>query len=188
MHADPHSSAHRGDSQYFQAIVDEMENGGLQAMLYDLLTFVPENGWNVLRTAPVTLGLKEQVVDSLRGIDRFMYELLSTGMYECDNLVDGGIFLSEDHGTDVSMKELRVAARVYLADHHSGQKAVSFDLIERAVREWFSANVVTRPGRQNASRWVFFPSLAECREHVRRTKGMEIPAPKERKPSLAIAA
>jgi hypothetical protein len=168
---------HRGDSEYFKEMIEQMNDGGLEAMLYDLLTFEPQAGWGTLNTAPVTSGLKEQVVESLRGVDRFMYELLTAGSYECDNVLDGGIFLNEDGGTSISMKELRVAARDYLADHYAGQKAANYDLIARSVREWFGAEVITRRALQNDVRWVEFPSLPECRAHVRRTKGMEVEAP-----------
>lgn len=168
---------HRGDTAYFNAMSDQMKAGGLEAMLGDLLTFVPDGGWDILRTPPVTSGLREQMVESLRGIDRFMHELLVAGMYECDQLDEGGIFLAEDRSTSVPMKELRAAARDYLADNYQGQKAANFNLIDRAVREWFGADIVTRRAHQNEVRWVDFPSLAECREHVRRTKGMQISAP-----------
>ena len=102
-------------------MAEQMDNGGLAAMLYDLLTFEPAAGWDILKTAPVTSGLKEQVIESLRGIDRFMYELLAAGMYECDDVLDGGIFLSEHCGTSISMKELRTAARDYLTDNYPGE-------------------------------------------------------------------
>lgn len=176
---------HRGDTAYFKAMIEQMNSGGLAAMLYDLLTFEPATGWDIVNTAPVTSGLKEQVIESLRGIDRFMYELLSVGMYECDDLVEGGIFLSEECGTSVSMKELRSAARDYLADNYPGQKAANYDLIARAVREWFAAEVVTRRAQRNDVRWVDFPSLADCREHVRRAKGMQIEAPKRSSEAVA---
>jgi len=168
---------HRGDTSYFMAMSEQMRNGGLSAMLYDLLTFEPESGWDILNTAPLTSGLKEQVIESLRGIDRFMYELLHSGMYECDGVLEGGIFLNENVGTSVGMKDLRVAARDYLADNYPGQKAANYELIARAVREWFGADVVNRRAVQNDVKWVEFPALSECRTHVRRTKGMEIEVP-----------
>ncbi len=168
---------HRGDTAYFKAIFDQMDAGGLEAFLYDMLTFDPEEGWGLLATAPVTSGLREQVIETLRGIERFSYELLANGMYECDDLTGGGIFLSEFDGTSISLKELRMAARDYLADNYPGQKAANYDLVERSVLDWFGAEVVTRRAQQNSVRWVLFPSLPECREHVRRTKGLLIEQP-----------
>lgn len=168
---------HRGDAAYFKMMVDQMNAGGLAAMLYDLLTFEPEHGWGILNTAPITSGLKEQVVESLRGIDHFMYELLSAGMYECDEVLEGGIFLSEHGVTSVSMKELRAAVRDHLKDHYVGHKAASYDLVARAVRDWFGAEVVTRRAQQNDVRWVDFPCLPDARAHIRRAKGLAIEVP-----------
>jgi hypothetical protein len=103
-----------------------------------------------------------------------MHELLVAGVYECDQLDEGGIFLAEDRPVAVPMKDLRAAARDYLADNYPGQKAANYDLIARAARDWFGAEIVTRRAYQNDVRWVEFPPLPECREHIRRTKGMEI--------------
>jgi len=58
-----------------------------------------------------------------------------------------------------------------------GYKAANFDRIERAVREWFGASIELRPLSKNKVKWAIFPSLTECREHIRRTKGIEIAAP-----------
>jgi hypothetical protein len=178
---------HRGETAYFKAMIEQMNNGGLEAMLYDLLTLQPEAGWDCLNSAPVTSGLKEQVVESLRGVDAFMYELVGAGIYECDGVTDDGIFLSEEYGTSVSMKDLRAAVRDYLADHYPGQKAAPYDRIARAVQEWFGAEVITRRAQQNDVRWVEFPSLTECREYVRRTKGLDIKAP-VRLPEAIVSA
>lgn len=171
------SDEHRGDTVYFKAMIEQMNNGGLEAMLYDLLTYEPENGWDSINTAPITSGLKEQVVESLRGIERFWYSLVKDGMYECDGLLEGGIYLDEEHGRSISMKELRKAVRDYLADHYHGKKLATYDLIELTVREWCNAMVVTKAGFQNDARWVEFPSATECRAHIRRHKGLEIAPP-----------
>jgi hypothetical protein len=168
---------HRGDIAYFKAMAEQMNNGGKAAMLFDLLNYEPKEGWDVLRTPPATPGLQEQKVASLRGIDRFMYELLSSGSYECDNCEEGGIFLEEDHPTSKSITDVRAGARDYLVDNYPGRKAATVDLIDRAVREWCDANVVNRRYNKNAVRWVEFPPLSEIREHVRRTKGIELPVP-----------
>lgn len=171
------SAEHRGDTAYFKAMIEQMNEGGLEAMLYDLLTYEPEMGWDIVNTAPVTSGLKEQVVESLRGIEKFWYSLVKDGMYECENLLEGGIYLDEEHGRSVPMKELRKAVRDYLADHYHGKKLATYDLVELTVREWCNAAVVTKRGFQNDARWVEFPSLAECRAHIRRLKGLEIEPP-----------
>lgn len=170
-------SQHRNNLPYFEAMVEQMDNGGTEAMLHELLNFVPENGWNVLRKAPATSGLKEQVVDSLRGLDRFMYDLLVVGMYECDGCVEGGIFLSETSTKEISLKEFRTAARDYMADHSYREKQATFDMIEDAARDWFGAEIFKRKAHQNDVRCAAIPPLPEVRDHVRRSKGIDLPAP-----------
>lgn len=168
---------HRGDYAYFNAMSDQMKAGGLEAMLYDLLNYEPEGGWDILRAPPATSGLREQIVDSLRGVDRFMYDLALSGVYECDACDDEGIFLSETKETAVSLKNLRIAVQDHLSDQVGSQKAANFDRIERAVREWFGATIEMRHLTKNKVKWTIFPALADCREHIRRTKGMDIGAP-----------
>lgn len=118
-----------------------------------------------------------QGAGKVRGLDRFMYELLINGVYECEDIAEGGIWLTQYKPTEVTMTDLRTAARDYLKDHFSGHKAATFDSIERRVIEWFGATIELRKGKTNNGRWVIFPSLDDCRDHVRRTKGIEISAP-----------
>ncbi len=52
-----------GDFQYFGAIADELENGGMEALLYFLQQFkVDATGRGLIRSAPVTEGLRKQRV------------------------------------------------------------------------------------------------------------------------------
>ena len=165
-------SQHRGDIDYFKAMKTQMDNGGAAAMLHDMLNYQPEKGWDVLYTPPVSTGLQEQVVESLRGMDRFMYDLLAAGQYECEALDDDGIFLSETQPTAVPLRDLRVMARDYLADIFGAKKDVNYRTIERAVREWCGAAIEYRKGLKNSLPWAVFPPLPECREHARRNRGI----------------
>ncbi|GAB7553336.1 hypothetical protein NRB_28420 [Novosphingobium sp. 11B] len=168
------SSEFRGDKEYFQSMADEMNSGGAEAMLFDLLNFVPENGWTVLRTAPRTSALQGQVVESLHGIDRFMFDLLSDGLYECEVMDGAGIYLSEQREVAYSLTDLRMAIKDYLANHHPNDRKLTFDLIQRAFIEWFGGRVEKRPVNDNMARWAVFPPLASAREHVRKLKGIEV--------------
>ena len=75
------SSGHRQDLEYFGAINAEMdldgEAAGIAAMLYDLkrIRFDPE----LVRTAPETAGLHAQRINSLRGIPRWLFDVLLRG-------------------------------------------------------------------------------------------------------------
>jgi hypothetical protein len=66
-----------GDFPYFKTIYDELENGGYEAMLYDLI-HLPLLGFNV-REIPNTAGLEEQKKLSLGIPDQWLKETLTRG-------------------------------------------------------------------------------------------------------------
>jgi hypothetical protein len=71
------SNAHMGDKAYFKALYNEMDNGGLAAMLYDLLRYDLSN-FDVL-DFPRTQALKEQKIQSLEPFDQWWLNLLENG-------------------------------------------------------------------------------------------------------------
>jgi len=171
---------HRSDTGYFGRMMAQMQNDGAAAMLHDLLHFVPENGWSVVRTPPRTPALQEQVVESLRGVERFAYNPLVDGFYESDDLGDGVIQLSEDCETEIPMVDLRKGANDYLRDHHPSDRKADYNAIGKSCADWLGARMVdrlARADRKNKSRCVIFPPLARAREWVRQTKGIEVAPP-----------
>jgi hypothetical protein len=78
------SDKHMQDKPYFKAIYEEMNNGGREAMLYDLLN-LDISGID-LRTTPRTKGLLQQIEQSMNPIERWWYEMLSSG----SNTANGG--------------------------------------------------------------------------------------------------
>ncbi|MGA2026261.1 MAG: primase-helicase family protein, partial [Syntrophobacteraceae bacterium] len=71
------SNAHQQDHKYFNALHDEMNNGGREAMLYDLL-HMDLSGVN-LRNVPQTQGLFEQKLLSADSVTKFWLSKLSQG-------------------------------------------------------------------------------------------------------------
>lgn len=80
-----------GDAQqqnpaYFKAIDDQMENGGAEAMMHDLLQhqYAADDGSGVvdLRNPPKTEGLKNQVAETLPAVDKWIRNIL----------IDGGLY------------------------------------------------------------------------------------------------
>jgi len=71
------SRARIGDRQYFNSIYDQMKNGGLEAMLYDLLHLDISNV--DLRAIPKTGALFEQIAQSFDSVKRFWFESLAKG-------------------------------------------------------------------------------------------------------------
>lgn len=72
------SACRKGDKAYFDAILAEMKNGGVAAMLHDLLEldltdFTPES------CAPDTFALSEQKAQTLKGFERVWFDCLRSG-------------------------------------------------------------------------------------------------------------
>lgn len=70
------SSKYIGQTEYFDALVEEMENGGYEAMLYDLQhREITSN----LRVPPKTEALLEQKITSLKPAERLLLDAITTG-------------------------------------------------------------------------------------------------------------
>ena len=69
------SSQHQQDEPYFKAIQNQLDNGGLEAMLYDLLHY-PLKGYSV-RAIPNTTALQQQKINSLDRVARWFFERLA---------------------------------------------------------------------------------------------------------------
>jgi hypothetical protein len=69
--------AHLGDKSYFQAIVDELNNGGREALLHYLLHF--DLSKVDLRSVPKTAALLEQKLHSLDGEQGWWLSVLTNG-------------------------------------------------------------------------------------------------------------
>jgi len=72
------SSDRIGDLKYFEAIINQLNNGGYEALLYHLLNEIDLTDFNP-RSVPHTAALRSQMSESLTGIDRLWYECLFRG-------------------------------------------------------------------------------------------------------------
>ena len=68
------SESFKQNTEYFGKIIKERKNGGAEAMMYDLLRH--DYSDVDLRMAPKTIGLSEQVQQSLTSVDEFWYSVL----------------------------------------------------------------------------------------------------------------
>jgi len=73
------SSEHRQDHEYFKAIAEQMKNGGVEAMMYDLLV-LDISGIN-LKNPPRTEALIRQIEESMTPVQKWWYDLLRDGSY-----------------------------------------------------------------------------------------------------------
>ena len=71
------SDRYLGKGDYFKALIDQMNSGGREAMLYDLLE--TDLSTVDLRTIPRTDALLDQVIFSMSSVKKFWYERLRAG-------------------------------------------------------------------------------------------------------------
>lgn len=69
---------HMQDGAYFDALFAQMDNGGREAMLHDLLSR-PLGDWHPRKDRPKTAALNEQKAMALRGVERLWFEALCSG-------------------------------------------------------------------------------------------------------------
>ena len=93
--------AKQQDTTYFAAIDKQMENGGAEAMLYDLLNY--DYGGVDLRNPPKTQWLAEQVEQGLDDKESWLLEILRSGQISEAN---GSYMLQQDRETDVQRRDM----------------------------------------------------------------------------------
>jgi len=76
------SDSHMQDSGYFEPIFQQMDNGGREAMLYDLLE-MDIAGYD-LKKFPRTAALMDQIIKSMSPIEKFWYTRLMEGSLSSD--------------------------------------------------------------------------------------------------------
>lgn len=173
------SSAVRGDLAFFGAIRKQMEeDGGLEAMMYELMNWEPVGGtFASLYNPPVTDHLQKQQIETLSGVQKFMLELVKSGIYETHDDKVVPIELNEDNETVVQAVDMRSAIEDYVRFRFASDKAkTSYDDISVVVQDWFGAREVKMlvDGSTNKKRMFIFPPLGEARIKLKETKGLDI--------------
>lgn len=104
------STARQRDKAYFEALVQQMRNGGLPAMIHDMLAmdlsdFHPEHD------RPDTDALAEQRAASLRGFDRVWFDVLRSGdmppLYSSKRVGVDSVFVATTEFRDFAMQKMR---------------------------------------------------------------------------------
>ena len=173
------SSARRGDTKFFDGMRVQMEEqGGLEAMMYELLHWQPVDGtWSSLFHPPLTEHLQTQQIETLSGIDKFMLELIKTGVYETDNSDVTPIELNENKPTTVYAMDLRAAIQDYNRMGFASDKSkTNLCDISPAVHDWFDVveKMVQDAAGGNKRRLFIFPPLNETRDSLKEKKGLDI--------------
>ena len=162
---------HEKDYAYFAAIDDEMENGGLAAMLYDLQHSKVTETVNV-RSAPVTPWLVEQRLHSHENKRRWWRGVLLEGGLR-DNVLGTFIALEEDASTVLRRDDVFASARAYFL----GPKGVDPTPSEvgQFIGKMLGKLDETRPTIEGKRQWCsIFPPLKEMRQHWLKATGETI--------------
>jgi hypothetical protein len=160
------SDAHVKDFPYFEALHNEKENGGKEALL-DFLLNMDLTGFNP-RNPPVTVGLREQIGHSLEGAEAFWHEVLMLGVLP--NMLTDGVGQPLYENRRVKTYELIDWAR---SKNMAGSKQLSGQSLGLLLTSNPNGKKppmgfkIVRPVSaftKNPERFLSIPSLKECRD------------------------
>lgn len=150
------SEAHKEDHLYFKAIQEELNNGGYEALLYDLL-HENLNGFNPRKfpTSPHSFDIK---LKSLNSAYSYIYEALLYGYFVIATDDVGGIWQSEIPKSHVYND--------YVAwCKNSGEKAVTNGELGKVIKKLIpSINGEARLSSGNRGRLYSLPELSQARQ------------------------
>jgi len=156
------SNAHQQDHTYFKAIIDQMENGGYEAMLYDLRQW--KYSLAELRQAPKTSALLDQIKNTMDVAGKFWIERLE----------DGTLCLGDDGWSgEIECKALHDNYLEF--GNNLKQKFPSTpQQFGRSINKLCQGIVKVKTNRGGFRVNVYrFPSLEECRKQFEMLVGME---------------
>lgn len=145
----------RQDDAHFTPLRAELANGGLAAMLHDLLQHKIDE--SALRHPPSTTGKQEVMLQSLKPIERWWYEKLATGTMSFTTQNAAGDFVTVDGWpTRVAKAVLHEDYHAFLDKHRETRSRRS---TETELGMFLSKLAKARTTREN---WELQP-LEECR-------------------------
>lgn len=147
----------KGAAKYFGALFAEIENGGLAAMMHDLLAF-PLGSWHPEQARPDTDELARQKIASLEPIAKTFFDCLVIGeLPEGDELGGGSMLLP----TKALTEEVRLATRRTDITHNAvadllGERGFGFE----KRRNQRPSGYIIPPLPKARAKWdeLFFPA------------------------------
>lgn len=143
------------DKAYFTALAEEMETGGLGAMLYDLQNY--DLSRYQIRDVPQTRGLFEQKLQSLDDFQQWWFHRLSEGELMPGlgfNFIPCAI-LYASYMDNLSSRAVR---------HRSGETVFGLSLKKVLPEGWPKKKFRSIPGQKQVNQYEF-PPLDKCRNH-----------------------
>lgn len=157
------SDRHIQDKPYFRAIKEQMNNGGREAFLYDLLDMdISEID---LRTAPKTKALMEQIEASMGPVEKWWYQHLRDGVNRPG---------AEDWDNFVETQTLYDDFKEYTRSVRPNAFIMDQSPFARRLRDLTPGMEPYRPRGDGRQRGYNFPPLEDCRKAFERAVGMDV--------------
>jgi hypothetical protein len=155
------SNAHTGDREWFKSVWAQMNNGGREAMLYDLLK-VDRNGVD-LRDYPFTDARLDQIINTMTTIEKFWL----------DRLRDGTLDDYEGWGKPIKTSDLR---DMYVEHGHSiGERYLLNDTQFGKNLKCLCPGMERKKQSTGSRTWEYhFPPLNQCRKDFEKKVGQAI--------------
>src|SRR5262245_19512719 len=155
------SSEKASDHPYFRKILDQMENGGYEALLYHLLYEVDIRNFNV-RAVPKTAALAEQIAYSRKGIDLLVEKACNEARVPCQGFPGYSVCSKwGDRREHESFDD-------FIDRHpdHELKRMQALMVKRRLVRDWncVSGNAARKTVAGYNVHGLLWPSLADLRE------------------------
>lgn len=151
------SEKHKEDHAYFEAIQEELDNGGYEALLYDLLNedFTKFNP----RKMPSSADSFEIKLRSAESPHRYIYAVLSEGRFSIGNALYQGIAIwPETIPKDAAYKDYVEWCQ------NNGEQALSKELFGRIIKKVIASISDIRLGGESRVRCYQLPSLQKTQE------------------------
>lgn len=165
------SDARQQDTTYFQNLVQELDSGGREAMLHDLLRRDLRR-FNI-RTVPNTEALKAQKILSLTPIQRWWLDKLMAGTWYDAPPLSPHIDHWQLIPKNVVHDDYVVAMKKVGTTHRSSETELGMALRKLLPPGWPRTNRSTLQGSAERAYMYGFPPLDECRTHFEKLSGME---------------
>ena len=165
------SDKRRRDYPYFQAIVDQMETGGIEAMLHDLLEM--DISKINLREFKQTAGLFEQKLYSMDTVQKFWFDRLKNGALISTDPEESEKYGSVDWGE--ACKKTFYNSYLTFADHLKDRFPLSPQQFGMALKKICEGITDARPNINGKRTRVYrFPSLEECQREFNQLVGLDV--------------
>ncbi len=169
--------AHMQDTKYFKAIIDQMDNGGREALLNFLLNEIDLTDIN-LREFPQTDALREQKLLSMDSVEKFWFECLCRGSLQLHK----NSWTSEITCNDLHEEYITDTGRIG-QNRKSTQTELGMGLARLCPLMQRVRKTANRPGGRRQHMYQF-PGLDECRRAFATITNCEWPWPAAESPEL----